>query len=125
MKALAYGNPHYLWSGISQNLMHSFSDGHQSATSEHVTVVINGSPVKHSITESHSLAPKSTLERQGDTRSQSRRSDRSRNDNILDIKAESLPSYRFDEEVVGIITMEDLMEELLQVENHFLFFNMF
>ncbi|XP_028549116.1 DUF21 domain-containing protein At2g14520 isoform X1 [Dendrobium catenatum] len=91
-------------------------DGSQSALSEHITITVNGSPVNHSITESRSSAPKSILERQGDTRSQSRRSDRGRYDNILDIKAESLPSYRLDEEVVGIITMEDLMEELLQEE---------
>ncbi|KAI0500952.1 hypothetical protein KFK09_019170 [Dendrobium nobile] len=91
-------------------------DGSQSALSEHITITVNGSPVNHSITESRSSAPKSIWERQGDTRSQSRRSDRGRYDNILDIKAESLPSYRLDEEVVGIITMEDLMEELLQEE---------
>lgn len=34
---------------------------------------------------------------------------------VLDIHEGSLPSYANDEEVVGIITMEDLIEELLQV----------
>jgi metal transporter CNNM len=35
---------------------------------------------------------------------------------VLDIHEGSLPSYANDEEVVGIITMEDLIEELLQEE---------
>lgn len=78
-------------------------DGSQSTMSDHISITINGSPVNH-------------LEGHVDIRSQSRRSDRGRYDNILDVKSESLPSYRFDEEVVGIITMEDLMEELLQEE---------
>ncbi|XP_020594279.1 DUF21 domain-containing protein At1g47330-like [Phalaenopsis equestris] len=90
-------------------------DGTPAAISDHVTIHINGSPVNNGIAESHTLALKSSLEKPGDTRSLSKRSDR-RSNNILDIKAESLPSYRFDEEVVGIITMEDLMEELLQEE---------
>lgn len=33
-----------------------------------------------------------------------------------DVDLDSLPSYSSDEEVIGIITMEDVMEELLQVE---------
>ncbi|KAK8945827.1 DUF21 domain-containing protein [Platanthera guangdongensis] len=91
-------------------------DGSQSAMLDHINITINGSPVNHSTTGYSSPALKNHLEGHADIRSQSRRSDRGRNDNILDIKSESLPRYRFDEEVVGIITMEDLMEELLQEE---------
>lgn len=36
-------------------------------------------------------------------------------DNILDFNTDPLPYYSMDEEAVGIITMEDVMEELLQV----------
>ncbi|PKA60153.1 DUF21 domain-containing protein [Apostasia shenzhenica] len=76
-------------------------DGSQSA---HMTITIKGSPVNNK-PGSHSPA-----------RLLSRKSDRGRQSNILDINSESLPSFPLDEEVVGIITMEDLMEELLQEE---------
>ncbi|PKA60436.1 DUF21 domain-containing protein [Apostasia shenzhenica] len=57
---------------------------------------------------------KRSLDRHGVAHPQSRKSDRGRS--ILDVSEEFLPACS-DEEVVGIITMEDLMEELLQVEN--------
>lgn len=63
-----------------------------------------------------SPALRSIAEKPGDTRSLSKRSDRGRNTNILNLESDSLPSYSLDEEVVGIITMEDVMEELLQEE---------
>lgn len=91
-------------------------DVSQSTMSDHMTITINGSPVNNNITGYHSPVQKNHSEGHGDSRSQSRRSDRGRYDNILDVKTESLPRYPFDEEVVGIITMEDLMEELLQEE---------
>ena len=50
----------------------------------------------------------------GDSQTQGKKLERFRQQNILD-NLDSLPSYSPDEEVVGIITMEDVMEELLQV----------
>ncbi|XP_078446163.1 CBS domain protein with a domain protein (DUF21) isoform X2 [Wolffia australiana] len=51
----------------------------------------------------------------GDNQSQLKKLERPRQQNIL-ADLDSLPSYSPDEEVVGIITMEDVMEELLQEE---------
>ncbi|KAL5210208.1 hypothetical protein ABZP36_005831 [Zizania latifolia] len=42
-----------------------------------------------------------------------KKSEKKRN-NILDFNTDPLPSYSLDEEAVGIITMEDVMEQLLQ-----------
>lgn len=78
-------------------------------------VFASASPVKGAL-GIQSPALRSIMEKQGDTRSLSRRSDRGRNANILNLESDSLPSYSLDEEVVGIITMEDVMEELLQEE---------
>ncbi|RWV81691.1 hypothetical protein GW17_00056861 [Ensete ventricosum] len=64
----------------------------------------------------HSPVKRSNMEKHGDSRSQIKKSERGRHDNILDVNSDMLPSYSIDEEVVGIITMEDVMEELLQEE---------
>ena len=53
------------------------------------------------------------IEKHGDGRSYNKKSERKR-ENILDFNTNPLPSYSMDE-AVGIITMEDVMEELLQV----------
>ncbi|CAD6201710.1 unnamed protein product [Miscanthus lutarioriparius] len=55
------------------------------------------------------------IEKHGDGRSYNKKSERKR-ENILDFNTNPLPSYSMDEEAVGIITMEDVMEELLQEE---------
>lgn len=55
------------------------------------------------------------IEKHGDGRPYNKKSERKR-ENILDFNNDPLPSYSMDEEAVGIITMEDVMEELLQEE---------
>lgn len=59
---------------------------------------------------------RNNVEKHGDGRPYNKKSGRKRV-NILDFNTEPLPSYSMDEEAVGIITMEDVMEELLQVEH--------
>lgn len=71
------------------------------------------------MTEPRSPLLRNNWEKSGEVRIQIKKSDHGRHDNILDV-SESLPSYSLDEEVVGIITMEDVMEELLQVEFDFI-----
>ncbi|XP_006649308.1 DUF21 domain-containing protein At2g14520-like [Oryza brachyantha] len=52
------------------------------------------------------------IEKNGDVRIYKK--SEKRRDNILDFNSGPLPSYSLDEEAVGIITMEDVMEQLLQ-----------
>lgn len=59
---------------------------------------------------------RNNIEKLGDGRPYNKKSGR-RRINILDFNTDPLPSYSMDEEAVGIITMEDVMEELLQVEH--------
>ncbi|WOK99022.1 DUF21 domain-containing protein [Canna indica] len=91
-------------------------DGSQSVMAEQLSSITNGSPLSNNIQGFRSPLKRSNIEKHGDARAQAKKSERGRHDNILDVNAESLPSYSLDEEVVGIITMEDVMEELLQEE---------
>ncbi|XP_064952044.1 DUF21 domain-containing protein At2g14520-like isoform X4 [Musa acuminata AAA Group] len=100
---------------MSENRMNQ-RDGSQSFMAEHLNSIANGSPVSSSIQGFHSPVKRSNMEKHGDSRSQIKKSERVRHDNILDVNSDTLPSYSLDEEVVGIITMEDVMEELLQEE---------
>ncbi|KAJ6808006.1 DUF21 domain-containing protein-like [Iris pallida] len=89
-------------------------DGSQVVSAEHLDIVTSTYPVDKDTPEPCSPVPRSNGDKHGDARSQPKKSERGRH-NILDV-SESLPSYSLDEEVVGIITMEDVMEELLQEE---------
>ncbi|THU44805.1 hypothetical protein C4D60_Mb02t11230 [Musa balbisiana] len=100
----------------SRNHNEVHGDGSQSFMAEHLNSIANGSPVSSSIQGFHSPVKRSNMEKHGDLRSQIKKSERVRHDNILDVNSDTLPSYSLDEEVVGIITMEDVMEELLQEE---------
>lgn len=91
-------------------------DESQSASVEQLGTVTNASPVHFSSSGVQISTLKSITEKPGDSRSILKRMDRGKRDDILDVNLESLPSYSADEEVVGIITMEDVMEELLQVK---------
>ncbi|XP_042394082.1 DUF21 domain-containing protein At2g14520-like [Zingiber officinale] len=98
----------------NQNDIHG--DGSQTVMSDHLSSTINASPVSNNIQQFHSPAKRSNMEKRGDARAQGKKSERGRHANILDVNVDTLPSYSLDEEVVGIITMEDVMEELLQEE---------
>ncbi|XP_058085193.1 DUF21 domain-containing protein At2g14520-like [Magnolia sinica] len=93
-------------------------DVSQMVLEEQVTIVTNASSVNHGVDVSHSPTLKSIMERHGDMLQQPKKRDRGAHDNIVDVDVdlESLSSYPLDEEVIGIITMEDVMEELLQEE---------
>ncbi|XP_031475618.1 DUF21 domain-containing protein At2g14520-like isoform X1 [Nymphaea colorata] len=87
-------------------------DGSRSTQLEQITVC-SGYP---STTGMRSPASKVGTERHGETAVQPRKWERAGENDILDVNSESLPSFPEDEEVIGIITMEDVMEELLQEE---------
>lgn len=59
--------------------------------------------------------PKREAQRRG-LPPQLKKAEREVNGIIRDVDLDSLLTYPSDEEVIGIITMEDVMEELLQVE---------
>ncbi|KAF3793194.1 DUF21 domain-containing protein [Nymphaea thermarum] len=87
-------------------------DGSRSTQLEQITVC-SGYP---STTGIRSPASKVGTERHGETAVQPRKWERAGENDILDVNSESFLSFPEDEEVIGIITMEDVMEELLQEE---------
>lgn len=91
-------------------------DGSQLVLAEHLGVITKASPVSGNVPDTQGHLKRSNMEKHGEVRLQLKKSERGRHDNILDVNLDPLPSYSVDEEVVGIITMEDVMEELLQEE---------
>lgn len=114
------------------DILNEFQKGHS-----HMAVVVkrtkeagasaeknNGVPSDYKINHVHAddLSPsdvnmpgsrRNNAEKYGDGRPYSKKIEKKRN-NILDFNTDPLPCYSMDEEAVGIITMEDVMEELLQ-----------
>lgn len=76
---------------------------------------IDKSSVHPGATTVQSPLSKRNVEQHGDMHPHFKKWERGVHDNVLDIDLDSLPSYPPDEEVIGIITMEDVMKELLQV----------
>ncbi|KAF5442172.1 hypothetical protein F2P56_034861 [Juglans regia] len=74
----------------------------------------NSSPLYSSDTDhDHTLTPKNIMEHERHSNSQQKRGEQGGSENILYENLEYLPSNS-NEEIIGIITMEDVMEELLQ-----------
>lgn len=95
-------------------------DGSHVALADHLGVTLNASPLYSSVSGIHSPLKRSNMEKQY-VRTQPKKSERGRHDNILDVNSDSFPSYSLDEEVIGIITMENVIEELLQVRIYNIF----
>ncbi|KAK1272889.1 DUF21 domain-containing protein [Acorus gramineus] len=93
--------------GITENghgmtpLMEKRRTGHQSFMADQLTNGVQNPALRNGVAQ------------RGDTPPQMKKSERGKIDNV---DLDSLPNYPSDEEVVGIITMEDVMEELLQEE---------
>ncbi|KAG1354684.1 DUF21 domain-containing protein [Cocos nucifera] len=110
-----------LESRMNQNRKHAPADGNPGDGSQlvltgHLGVITKASPVNGNVPDSQNHVKRSNMEKHGEVRSQLKKLERGRHDNILDVNLDPLPSYSVDEEVIGIITMEDVMEELLQEE---------
>lgn len=81
---------------------------------EHLNISANSSPLYTSEIDDRSSTPKNVIGQEKYWNSPLKRWEQG-NENVLYENSESPPSNS-DEEIVGIITMEDVMEELLQVE---------
>ncbi|RWR87800.1 CBS domain-containing protein [Cinnamomum micranthum f. kanehirae] len=89
-------------------------DVSQPVLGELLNIDIDKSSVHPGATTVQSPLSKRNVEQHGDMHPHFKKWERGVHDNVLDIDPDSLPSYPPDEEVIGIITMEDVMEALLQ-----------
>lgn len=81
---------------------------------EHLSISANSSPLYSSDIDDHSSTPKNVMEQEKYLNSQHKRREQGSEKNLYE-NLEQISSNS-DEEVIGIITMEDVMEELLQVD---------
>ncbi|GJN30148.1 hypothetical protein PR202_gb18430 [Eleusine coracana subsp. coracana] len=96
---------------VDDDFMFFLKNGCGLSLADQLTAFPGSSPSHVSIAGSR----RNNVEKYGDGRPYNKKSERKRI-NILDFNTDPLPSYSMDEEAVGIITMEDVMEELLQEE---------
>ncbi|KAF8389348.1 hypothetical protein HHK36_026042 [Tetracentron sinense] len=85
----------------------------QFGQNNRANVATNGSSVHFDITEIRSPTLRNDMQDK-DMHLQMKKQERE-DENIFNVDVDSLPSDSLDEEFIGIITMEDVMEELLQM----------
>ncbi|OVA16959.1 CBS domain [Macleaya cordata] len=93
------------------------SQQEEKGTDFHSVMVVTSSPNVHSgDIETQSPMIRNNIEQCKDIHPQLKKREGGGHDDIVDVVLDSVSSYSKDQEVIGIITMEDVIEELLQEE---------